>query len=70
MYYVVDERHPSWNVVARTKPRDVFDVCDGDDYDSDADVDCDGIVGEFDDVGANVVVEWAREDIEGLTLYN
>jgi hypothetical protein len=38
VYYVEDERHPDWAVVVKTKPRNVFDVGQGevDDDDDDA----------------------------------
>ncbi|KAK4260517.1 hypothetical protein QN277_003616 [Acacia crassicarpa] len=30
VYYVTDERHKDWNMVVHVKPRDIYDMGDGD----------------------------------------
>ena len=68
VYYVADERHPNWEVVVKTKPRDVFDA----DNDDNIDDYCENEPYNF-NVEQNIGnvhddLTWFRNEVEGTTL--
>ena len=68
VYYVADERHPNWEVVVKTKPRDVFDAGNDDDIDDY----CENEPYNFnvEQILENVQddLTWFRNEVEGTTL--
>lgn len=72
VYYVEDERDKDWLVVVKTKPRDVFDVGNGDLSDNDVDIYCDNepydTLIENPPNNVNDDLNWARNDVDGTIV--
>ncbi|XP_030963614.1 uncharacterized protein LOC115984741 [Quercus lobata] len=72
VYYVEDERDKDWLVVDKTKPRDVFDVRNGNLSDNDVDIYCDNepydTVTENPPNNVNDDLNWARNNVDGTIV--
>ncbi|GLT55146.1 hypothetical protein SLA2020_282940 [Shorea laevis] len=74
VYYVADERNPNWDVVVQTKPRDVYDVGQGESNEDNVYnyVECEPFdlqIQDTHDVRLDNF-DWVRNDIEGIIINN